>query len=131
MGQQPRRSLGEEARRLQGGDEIPEHLRALAGPFGPWVKEDRIEFSHVNNEAQEWLARLSSEDVADIKDAVSDFVRRRVIRKWIARIFWAVTTGFGAVYAAGEKLLHFIQWIGSSGLDLSSIGPVLKRLVGL
>lgn len=116
---------------IEGNLEVPIELQHLAGPFGPWVKDDKIEFHQLCKEAQELWVRMSPADVLDMQDAVSDFVRRRTIRKWLARIFWAATTGFGAVYAAGEKLFHFLQWIGGIGLDPTSLLQGLKGLIGL
>jgi hypothetical protein len=131
MGRQPRRGLDDAATRYRDGSEIPEHLRALAGPFGPWIQEDRLEFHHLNKDVQEWLTRMSPVELADTQDAVSDFVRRRTIRKWLFRITWGAITGFGAVYAAGEKLLKFVQWIGAPSFDPTLIGRALKGLMGL
>jgi hypothetical protein len=129
-----RRRLDEAAQRLhqgriEGNLEIPIELQHLAGPFGPWVKDDKIEFHHLCKEAQELWVRMSPADVLDMQGAVADFVRRRTIRKWLTRIFWAVTTGFGAVYAAGEKLLHFLHWLGGIGLDPSLIWQALRGLI--
>lgn len=130
-----RRRVDEQAQKsggsIEGNLEVPIELQHLAGPFGPWVKDDKIEFHHLCKEAQELWVRMSPADVLDMQDAVADFVRRRTIRKWLGRIFWAATTGFGAVYAAGEKLFHFLQWIGGIGLDPTSLLQGLKELIGL
>jgi hypothetical protein len=131
MGRQPRRGLKDAATNYRDGEEIPEAFRAMAGPFGPWTQNDKVEFHHLCKEAQEWWVRLSPADVRDLQDAVSDFVRRRTIRQWMFRIFWAATTGFGAVYVAGERLLKFLEAIGGGSFDLTSILQGLRGWLNL
>lgn len=125
-----RRRIEEVAKRTEDGAEVPEELQSLSGPFGPYVRRDKVEFHHLGKEAQEWLLRMSAEDVADQKGAVSDYKFRQAVRKWALRIFWAATTGFGAVYVAGERLLKFLQFIGGTGWSITSISQVLKGLFG-
>jgi hypothetical protein len=130
-----RRRMDETAQRMgrtvSGNLEIPIDLQQLSGPFGPWTHNDKVEFHHLCKEAQEWWVRLSPADVLDLQDAVSDFVRRRTIRQWMFRIFWAATTGFGAVYVAGERLLKFLQAIGGGTFDLTSILQAVRGFIGL
>ena len=126
-----RRRIEETAQRTQDGAEIPDELQSLAGPFGPYVRQDKVEFHHLGKEAQEWLLRMSAEDVADQKGAVSDYKFRQAVRKWALRVFWAATTGFGAVYVAGERLFKFLQFIGGGSFSMASVGQALKGWLGL
>jgi hypothetical protein len=76
----------------------------MAGPNGPYAKQDRAEFHHADEEAQKWFLRLDSEEVHLLRGAARLIYWGQQGAKWGQRLFWCFTGGLAAALTAGENL---------------------------
>lgn len=106
----------------------PPELECLIGHAGPYIRQEKAEFHHIDKDVQQWLIRMDAEELAlqRLSLKLSSWVRSAGI--WAKRMFWAFTVGLGGVLAAGEKLAKLPETMQSAWSGVSSTLHMLSRL---